>query len=71
MFIVSKNDLPLVFFLTLIPPIATIVSYANSLDLAETSASRQDPSYLTFGQYFTNFEDFEVHVHRNIQQVGN
>ena len=44
--------------LTLIPPIVTLVPYANSLDLDETpsnSASHADPSCFTLKQHFHQF----------------
>ena len=51
-------------YLTLIMPITTIVSYANSLDPDETpsnSASHTDPSCLTLGQHYSqNLDYFEV-----------
>ena len=45
----------MVIYLTLSPPITTIVPYANSLDPGETprnSASHPDPSCLTLGEHF-------------------
>ena len=54
----DNSEVSLVYILTLSLPSATVVLYANSLNLNETlinSASHPDPSCLSLRQYFHKF----------------